>query len=148
MSNSLMLQSLEEAVEQNKSLSRLKIVGRQCKWTNVATAILKGAAKSTSLTDLELVIPEDFTPSIDIVDEVRRANPKLELLLNGRRELASHDITVIMQLVNTTPHLHVSCLMFLMLVRCYWFAKVESCEQLYIVVKEALCLTSRLDYPR
>ena len=94
VSNSLVLQSLEEAVGQNKSLSRLKIVGRRCKWTNVATAVLKGAAKSTSLTDLELVTPEDFTPSKDIVDEVRRANPKLELRLDERRESTSqHHIT-------------------------------------------------------
>ena len=86
VSNSLVLQSLEEAVGQNTSLSRLKIVGRQCKWTNVATAILKGAAKSTSLTELELVGPVDFPPSKDLVDDVRRANPALKLLLNARRE--------------------------------------------------------------
>ena len=86
VSNSLVLQSLEEAVRQNRSLSRLKIVGRQCKWTNVATAILKGAAKSTSLTELELVSPVDFPPSKDVVDDVRRANPGLKLLLDPRRE--------------------------------------------------------------
>ena len=89
MSNSLVLQSLEEAVRQNKSLSRLKIVGRQCKWTNVATAILKGAAKSTSLTELELLSPVDSLPSKDVVDDVRRANPALTLLLDSRRELVS-----------------------------------------------------------
>ena len=89
VSNSLVLQSLEEAVRQNKSLSRLKIVGRQCKWTNVATAILKGAAKSTSLTEVELVSPVDSLPSKDIIDDVRRANPALTLLLDSRRELAS-----------------------------------------------------------
>ena len=86
VSNSLVLQSLEEAVGQNKSLSRLKIVGRQCKWTNVASAILKGAAKSTSLTELELVSPVDFPTSKDVVDDVRRANPSLNLLLDPSRE--------------------------------------------------------------
>ena len=86
VSDSLVLESLEGAVRQNMSLSRLKIVGRQCKWTNVATAILKGAAKSTSLTELELVSPVDFPTSKDVVDDVRRANPTLNLLMDPSRE--------------------------------------------------------------
>lgn len=89
MSDPYVLQSLEEAVRQNKSLSRLMIYDRRCKWTNMATYILKGAAKNTSLEELKLVTPEDFPPPKEVVDEVQRANPKLQLILNARRESVS-----------------------------------------------------------
>lgn len=89
MSEPHVLQLLEEALRENKSLSNLKIDGRGCKWTNVATYILKGATKSMSLQELKLITPEDFPPPKEVVDEVRRANPKLQLILDTGRESVS-----------------------------------------------------------
>ena len=86
----LVLQSLEEAVRLNKSLSKLMIDGSGCIWTNVATAILKGATKNTSLRKMELVSPESSFPPQEIIDEVRKANPKVQLLLHTGRESTTH----------------------------------------------------------
>lgn len=89
MSEPHVLQLLEQALRENKSLSKLKIDGRRCKWTNVATYILKGAAKSMSLQELKLITPEDFPPPKEVVDEVRRANPKLQVILDAGGESVS-----------------------------------------------------------
>ena len=65
---------------------RIRFEYSQLEWTNVATAILKGAAKNVSLRDLKLVTPEDFPLPQEMVDEVRRANPKLQLVVKTRSE--------------------------------------------------------------
>ena len=88
------LKEVEEAITVSMSVKRIKIDGEYLRWTNVATAILKGAAHNTVLRELELVIPEDFPPPQEVVDDVRRANPKLRMVVRaGRGESASHDIT-------------------------------------------------------
>ena len=88
------LKEVEEAITVSMSVKRIKIDGEYLRWTNVATAILKGAAHNTVLRELELVTPEDFPPPQEVVDDVRRANPKLRLVVRaGRGESASHDIT-------------------------------------------------------
>jgi len=46
---------------------------------NVAVAILKGAAKNETLRTLELGVRDEPYPAPDLVDEVRRLNPKLRL---------------------------------------------------------------------
>lgn len=89
MSHPRILKSLEEAIGRNRSLVKLVIDGRQCKWTDVATYILKGVAKNASLREFELVIPEDIPPPKEVVEEVRRANPKLQFLVDARCESAS-----------------------------------------------------------
>ena len=61
------------------------------RWTNVATTILKGAAQSKPLREVELVTPWDSLPLHKVVDEVRKANPSCDWLTAGG-ESASHDI--------------------------------------------------------
>ena len=57
----------------------------------MATAILNGAAPNKPLREVELDTPEDFPQ--EVVDGVRRANPKLRLVVCAVGESASHDIT-------------------------------------------------------
>ena len=88
------LKTVEEAITVSTSVKRIKIDGEYLRWTNVATAILKGAAHNTVLRELELATPRDFPPPQEVVDDVRRANPKLRLVVRaGKGESASHDIT-------------------------------------------------------
>ena len=63
------------------------------KWANVATAILKGAAQSKTLKSVHLATAKDFPPSQEVVDYVRRANPKLRLVVAAKGKSASHNIT-------------------------------------------------------
>ena len=86
------LNAVEVAVRRSTSVKRIKIQGGYIKWTNVATAILKGAAQNTVLRDLELELPEDFPPPQEVVDDVRRANPKLRMIVMTGGKSASHDI--------------------------------------------------------
>ena len=86
------LNAVEVAVRRSTSVKRIKIQGGYIKWTNVATAILKGAAQNTVLRELELELPEDFPPSQEVVDDVRRANPKLRMIVMTGGKSASHDI--------------------------------------------------------
>ena len=87
------LKMVEEAITVSTSVKRIKIDGAYLRWTNVATAILKGAAHNTVLRELELLTPEGFPPPQEVVDDVRRANPKLRLVVRAGSESASHDIT-------------------------------------------------------
>ena len=92
VSDPSMLQSVEAAIRDNKSVKRIMIDGPHMQWINVATAILKGAAQKTSLKELELVTPKDLPPPQEVVDDVRRANPRLRLVVRARGVSASHDI--------------------------------------------------------
>ena len=67
-------------------------------WTNVAVAILKGAAKNETLWTLELGIPDEPLPAQERVDEVRRLNPKLQLTVEAGRCESEH-VTVGMPFV-------------------------------------------------
>ena len=87
------LKAVEAAVRRSTSVERIEIKGSCLKWTNVATAILKGAAQSKPLREVMLETPEDSPPPQEVVDDVRRANPKLRLVVMAGRESASHDIT-------------------------------------------------------
>ena len=87
------LKVVEEAVTVSTSVKRIKIYGDVMKWTNVATAILKGAAHNTVLRELELWTPKDSPPPQEVVDDVRRSNPKLRLVVRAGGESTSHDIT-------------------------------------------------------
>ena len=88
------LNAVEEAIRVSMSVKRIKIDGNYLSWTSVAIAILKGAAHNTQLRELELAswTPRDCFPQ-EVVDDVRRANPKLRLVVLARGESASHDIT-------------------------------------------------------
>ena len=87
------LRAVEEAITVSTSVKRIVIDGTYLRWTNVATAILKGAAHNTVLRELELETPRDFPLSQEVIDDVRRANPKLRLIVRAGSESASHDIT-------------------------------------------------------
>ena len=87
------LKTVEAAVRSSTSVKRIKIKGRHLKWTNVATAILKGVAQSKPLRNVELVTPWNSPIPQEVVDDVRRANPKLRLVVTAGGESASHDIT-------------------------------------------------------
>ena len=80
------LKAVEAAVRRSTSVKRIKIEGCCLKWTNVATAILKGAAQTKSLREVELVTTKDFPPPPEVVDEVREANPKLRLVVRAGGE--------------------------------------------------------------
>ena len=96
MSDPGTLQSVEAAVRDSKSLKKMTIqpnTDSQLTWTNVAVAILKGAAKNETLRTLELWTLEPPYPAPELVDEVRRSNPKLRLTVEvGRCE--SEHVTV------------------------------------------------------
>ena len=86
------LKTVEEAVKESTSVKRIRIDCEYLKWTIVATAILKGAAQSKALKELELKTPVDFPPPQEVVDDVRRANPKLRLVVEAGSESASQNI--------------------------------------------------------
>ena len=98
MSDPGTLQSVEAAVRDNKSLKKMMIFGFQLTWTNVAVAILKGAAKNETLRTLRLDVPEaredEPYPAPELVDEVRRSNPKLQLTVKVGQLCESEHVTV------------------------------------------------------
>ena len=53
------LKAVETAVRRSTSVKRIKIESSGLKWTNVATAILKGAAQNKALREVELVTPRN-----------------------------------------------------------------------------------------
>ena len=87
------LKTIEEAITVSTSVKRIEIYCEFLWWANVATAILKGAAHNTVLRELVLTAPRDFPLSQEVVDDVRRANPKLRLIVRAGGESSSHDIT-------------------------------------------------------
>ena len=98
------LQSVEVAVGENASLRKMtiqpsiRLEKTQLTWTNVSIAILKGAAKNETLGTLYLGIPDEPVPAQELVDEVRRLNPKLQLTVKAGRCESEH-VTVGMPFV-------------------------------------------------
>ena len=91
------LQLVKMAVWENTSLRKMTIETSN----NVAVAILKGAAKNETLGTLKLVIqerPAELLPAQELVDEVRRLNPKLQLTVKAGRCESEH-VTVGMPFV-------------------------------------------------
>ena len=76
-----MLKAVQTAVRENRSVKRIKIGGSKLRWTNVATAIIEGAAHNATLMEMELETPEDPPPPQEVVDKTRQANPKLRLVV-------------------------------------------------------------------
>ena len=77
------LKAVEAAVRRSMSLKRIEIKGKFLRWNNVATAILKGAAQSKPLREVWLETPQNSPPPQEVVDDVRRANPKLRLVVTA-----------------------------------------------------------------
>ena len=94
MSDPGTLHSVEVAVGENTSLKKMTIQTSN----NVAVAILKGAAKNETLGTLKLVIRDEPFPAQELVDEVRRLNPKLQLTVQAGRGESEH-VTVGMPFV-------------------------------------------------
>ena len=80
-----MLKAVQTAVRVNRSVKRIRIVGRYLRWTNVATAIIEGAAHNTTLIEVELETRKDpHTSHLQkVVDRTRQANPKLRLVMDA-----------------------------------------------------------------
>ena len=77
-----LLKAVQTAVRMNRSVKRIRIDGSELRWTNVITAIIEGAAHNTTLSEVELVIPdEDPHPLLEVIDETRQANQKLRLVV-------------------------------------------------------------------
>ena len=78
-----MLKAVQTAVSVNRSVKRIRIDDKLLRWTNVATAIIEGAAHNTTLMEVEFKTPKD--PNLSqlqkVVDETRQANPKLRLVV-------------------------------------------------------------------
>ena len=87
------LKAVEAAVRRSTSVRRINIEGSNLRWTNVATAILKGAAQSKPLREVELRTPWNSSLLQEVANDVRKANPKLRLVVRAGSESASHDIT-------------------------------------------------------
>ena len=87
------LKAVEAAVRRSTSVKRIKIDGSYLRWTNVATAILKGAAQNKPLRHVLLKTLENSPPLQEVVNDVKRANPKLRLVVEAGSESSSHDIT-------------------------------------------------------
>ena len=84
VSNPDMLKAVQTAVRVNRSVKRIRIDGRKLKWTNVATAIIEGAAHNTTLMEVELETPYGcHPPPQEVVDKTRQANPKLRLVVEA-----------------------------------------------------------------
>ena len=101
VSDPVTLQSVEAAVRDNTSLKKMTIqpsYASVLSWSNVAVAILKGAANNKTLGTLQLCIPDEPLPAPELVDEVRRSNPKLQLIVRVESRESEH-ITVGMTVV-------------------------------------------------
>ena len=79
MSDPDTLQAVEVAVRENTSLRRMVIGDDSMTWTNVAVAILKGATKNATLRTMDLQVPAEPLPPQQLIDDLRRSNPKLRL---------------------------------------------------------------------
>ena len=78
-----MLKAVQTAVRENRSVKRIRIVRRELRWANVATAIIEGAAHYTTLREVELGTPKDHPTPQDMIDKTRQANPKLRLVVEA-----------------------------------------------------------------
>ena len=78
-----MLKAVQTAVRVNRSVKRIRIEGKYLRWTNVATAIIEGAAHNTTLMEVELATPNDPHPPQEVIDKTRQANPKLRLVVEA-----------------------------------------------------------------
>ena len=75
------LKAVEAAVRESTSIKRIDVGGIFLKWTNVATAVLKGVTENTSLRELTLMTPKDFPLPQDVVDEVKQKRRRLVVML-------------------------------------------------------------------
>ena len=77
------LQAVEVAVRENTSLRRMEVRCSSLKWINVVVAILKGAIRNKTLQTLNLGIPAEPPPPQQLIDDLRRFNSKLRLIVQA-----------------------------------------------------------------
>ena len=87
------LTSVEQAVKENTTLERLEVDSKlyKMKWSimnlrNVAESILKGAAANQNLRELELLMKRNYkelAPKQEVIDNVRKVNQKLRLIVQS-----------------------------------------------------------------
>ena len=75
------LKAVEAALRESTSVKRIELICVGLNWTNVATAVLKGAQENTSLRELTLKTPADSPPPQVVVDEVKQKRRRLVLKL-------------------------------------------------------------------
>ena len=83
------LVAVEVAVRESTSVKIISVKCHDLHWTNVATAILKGATENRSLRELTLETPQDSPPPQDIVSEVKQKRRSLLLEVNVENRLVS-----------------------------------------------------------
>ena len=71
------LKAVETAVRESTSIKSIEVVCVGLNWTNVATAVLKGATENTSLRELTLRTPEDSPLPQDVIDELKQKRRRL-----------------------------------------------------------------------
>ena len=81
-----MLKAVQTAVRVNRSVKRIEIEGDELRWTNVATAIIEGAAHNATLMEVELRTPRNPLQLQKVVYKTRQANPKLRLVVTAGGE--------------------------------------------------------------
>ena len=89
-----MLKAVQTAVSVNRSVKRIRIEDRLLKWTNVATAIIEGAAHNTTLMEVELVTPKHHPPPQEVMTEQDKQIQNYDWLLRlvSKHHMTSHDI--------------------------------------------------------
>ena len=81
------LKAVEAAVGESTSVKKINIYCHGLKWTNVATALLKGVAENKSLRELTLETPEDSPSPQEVVDGVKQKRRRLKLRVNTKQVL-------------------------------------------------------------
>ena len=76
------LQAVEAAVRESTSVKRIMLYYERLQWTNVATALLRGATENKSLRLLTLSTPFSSPPPQDVVDKVRQKRRTLVFGIN------------------------------------------------------------------
>lgn len=76
------LKAVEAAVRESTSVRRIVVKCRHLNWTNVATALLKGATENKSLRNLTLQTAKDSSPPLEVVAELKQKRRKLLLRVN------------------------------------------------------------------
>ena len=69
-------------MRESTSIKRIVIKFFFLKWTNVATAVLKGASENMSLKELTVQTPDYSPPAQHVVDEVKQKRSRLVLGVN------------------------------------------------------------------
>lgn len=77
------LKAVEVAVRESTSVKKIIVNCQHLNWTNVATALLKGATENKSLRELTLQMAWDFPPPQNVLAEVKRKRKSLLLRVNN-----------------------------------------------------------------